>query len=232
MKLDSKMLNLNAGMFPNSNKPEDMFDNLRRADNARAEYVMCEIRLRFDMLHNKDNEIKKLQYERDLIEEDIIGGIKNDIASFCYNIFRMSTPNLLDQAWRYHYLKSEERLHELGNKEKKELKSSYDYVVLMVKRQLVPEKYHDKMKLTDVYNWCYSTAYEFRFELKNLNFNIFIPNFQSANSKNYLELVMGYRLEFDVGDHCQETVIKDINPEKFKERMGMWLEEKLNEKRK
>lgn len=236
MLLDySKFHNLDIFGRPTINSDVvDILDKYEAIDVAKAGYALSEINKRVGKANKKQEEIDNLIYEKELIIGDVINLIREDISQSYYNIFSfVRIRNLLWEAWDYFWLKKE------GETEKEHLKGpegsisledfekSYNVVIGTVKDKLIPEKYRDESILVEIMDWNLSTAYEFTFKYKDIEFIIGVPMFKNANNKNYLEMLSGYTLKFREDECSLGFGFSTLNPKEFKGKLESWIDERL-----
>lgn len=199
---------------------------------SRAQYVKSEIDKRIEKYKQKEEEIENLKYESNLIVSDIIGTIREDLEESFYNIFKWYQKDILSKTWKF----SRDKDNEDFKKDKKEYdehKACYEVVINRVKVGLIPEKYHKRLKLVEIIDFNYETEYEFKFQYKTLEFIICTPVFHNATKENYTDILSGYKLKTEDKSSCiteVSTEIKELNPDKFREKLGAWLGEKLCKK--
>jgi len=218
---------------------EDICKECDATELAKAQYALEETKKRLEKANVKQEQIDNLKYEKELILDNVFNLIREDIAQSYYNIFRFfNTNELLWEAWKYSLFKEKGRLQEIEEAHEKEpndckslevFENSYNFVLRTIKDRLIPEKYRDESTLVELIDWCYSTAYEFTFKYKDIEFIICVPMFNNANDKNYLEMLSGYILRFKESEYCIGLAFNAINPNEFKIKLEEWLDERLKE---
>lgn len=223
--------------------PNTTFDDICKEYDAeeleKAQYALEETKKRIEKANVKQAQIDNLKYEKELILGNVINIISEDIAQSYYNIFRFfNTSELLRESWKYSSFKGKGRLQEIEEEHKKEpenckpledFENAYNFVLRTIKDKLISEKYRDESTLVEIIDWCYSTAYEFTFKYKNIEFIICVPMFNNVNVKHYLEMLSGYVLRFKESEYCIGLAFKTINPDEFKVKLEEWLDERLKE---
>lgn len=200
-----------------TNDFDDPAEKFRAEGMAKASYIKSCIDDRLKKYKEKKELIDTLTYENVLIKEDIIGCIREDLEESSYNIF-MGLSEALTKAWIYFHHKEEN----------KEFKGIFELVLDYIKRNLIPDKYADKVELVDVVNFCFSAGYEFTFMLDDLEFIILVPVFGNANKDNYLYILNGYCLNFKESKHITNMIFNTLDPREFKKKLGEWINEKIH----
>lgn len=207
-----------------------LFD-VNTLETSRAAYVKSEIDKRIEKHKQKEEELENLKYESNLILDDILGTIKEDLDESYYNIFKWFARDIVAKAWRFSRNEKEEFIKD--EKEYEDCKTRYDVVINRVKQELIPEKYHKGLKIIEIIDYNWESAYEFKFKYKTLEFIICVPMFHHATKENYMDMLSGYKLKLEDKTHVIteiSTEFKELNPEKFREKFGEWIGEKLCKK--
>lgn len=235
MKLDYSSFDINWIGFDSSY--EDTFERNRYIEKAKAEYALSEVKLRLEKAENKQKEIDNLTYEKSLIMSNAVDIIKEDISESHYNIFRfLNMGDCLHKAWKYSYLKNEGRLVELpeeseNDESRDDYQRDYDFVVTMIKRRLISDKYRDRCELIEIVNYNYSVAYEFTFRTKDdIEFTIWMPVFLNADINNYREMLSGYALYFNSSEYVIDCAFRELDTDVYSQKLEEWLDNQIKEK--
>lgn len=238
--LDYSMFDVTGlGAWVNHNDMDEILKEEEAIEFSKAQYALEETKKRLEKANTKQAQIDNLKYEKELILGNVFDLIREDIAQSCYNIFRwLETSGLLLEAWKYSLFKSQKRLKEIEEAHKqdpkhckslKDFRDSYNFVIDTIKKKLIPDKYREDSTLVEIIDWCCSTAYEFTFKYKDIEFIICVPMFNNVNNKNYLEMLSGYILRFRESDVSIALAFNTINPNEFKEKLELWIDERLKE---
>lgn len=206
------------------------------SEYARAAYVIDCIHKRQDSLKKKREDIESLRYEEELIMGDILNVIATDLHNSAFNLFRGFAPELLRKAWRYSHFKNENRLDEFAEDDsedkytRKDHENAYMYCLTIIKQNLLPKWCVDDVELLQIMDNWYETSYQFTFKYKDIEFIVCVPVFQHANKDNYYELLEGYLLRHYEGEHFVDLDFYTLDPREFKEKLDVWLKERLGTK--
>lgn len=178
-------------------------------------------------LEKKKADIEKLEYERDLIQKDIVNTIKTDLNQSAYNIFRSYDEyRLFMNAWYYarHLIDKVK----YDDKTLEEYKSSYELVTTLIKMNLIPEKYRDLVSFGSIYTYDYNnySFYEFILKVNDFEFSIEIPIFENANTDNYHDLLGGYQLRKRY-EMYNDLIYKSLDYTDFSANVEYWLDKQL-----
>lgn len=218
---------------------EEMLEQNKSIERGKAQYALNETKERLKKASKKQEEIDNLNYEKGLILNNVFALIKEDIHESYFNIFRYCKVNeLMYKAWKYAYFKDSHRLNDLKKAHKEDpkynpslndYKETFEFVVKTVKNRLIPEQYREDSTLIELLDFNYSTAYEFTFKCKGVEYTISVPVFLNVNNNNFLEILNGYTLRFQESEHCIGFAFSAINPEEFMESLEKWLDERIPE---
>lgn len=214
------------------------FFNLEEREEARNKYILEEINKRQQKLKNKEDEIDNLQYERNLVLNDLLSVIRTDISHSGLNLFRyLDEGDLFYESWRYannHKNKDFEPYKD--NAVKKKEKQSYGFVTSQIERLILNGNTEFK-RVDSVMDYYYSLYYEYTYEIRGHEIYICIPNFHRADDKNYQELLSGYVIRYKESDYCIGWICSDIDYTKIYDKLMAWIndhwskieEEKIDE---
>lgn len=181
-------------------------------ENQQVKQILKPLELKEQRLADKEAIISQLQYEKELIEEDIVNTIKN-LHNSSINIFPYCKTDLLSNVWRG-----------WGNENKsKQLKTDLDFVLNVIKLRLLNND--DDFKLKDIYDFCYSAAYEFIFDYKGQDILVYIPVFANINKENKLYIMCGYSIQYKQSEHIWDTITHGFDTNKISQDLKEWLKD-------
>lgn len=168
--------------------------------------MLDKINYRQGLINKKNQIIENLNYEKELITNDIISIVKNFISSEISLIWGAGS-GYYDDAWKYFHYKDEITDEE----KKKKLKDAYDLVLMQIKSRILLD--NKDFKLQNIYFYGYDkTYYIFVYEYKNHVFEIKIPMFDRASSENYQDMMLGYKILIQTSESCWSIIICDLHP--------------------
>lgn len=181
-------------------------------ENKQGKQVLNQIELKEQRLTDKTNVITQLQYEKGLIEKDIVDTIKTELNNSYINIFRYLNANLLGDIWRGW----------LSKEKDKQFKYNLDYVLSIIKSKLLNND--DDFKLKDILDFCYSAAYEFIFDYKSQEILVYIPVFANITEKNKPYIMCGYMIQYKENEHTWTSITSGFDTNKISKDLKEWLE--------
>ena len=181
-----------------------------------------------DRLNNKDKAIEELQYERNLIFDNLCSIISNDLKNSVFNIFREFTSDICWKAWRWCSYKDKiDKSFDNGKITKDEYeqyKTCFDMTVSRVSDYFFG-KLKDEVKFKEIIrNW--TTGYDYIYTYKNQEISIFIPIFH-ADIKDYCYALEGYRAGYKESDCVQGYIANGLDYKEVAKKLQDWL---INEK--
>lgn len=195
-----------------------LFDNMFFVDYDKREqmkndYILEQINKRVAKLNTKNEAIKNLQYEADLIQNDIINCIRCDLSNSRNNIFWGVSDNIMYHAWLYG--KESEKSKEWEDKEYYEkCKTAYKYVLDVIKTKFL--KGIDNINFKEICMYGYGgDGYDFTYDINGINIEIYVPNFTQTNSKNYSEMLNGYIVRYEESPSCWDWISGGFDVEKI-----------------
>ena len=191
-----------------------------------ATYVLSEITKRQARLTQKQEAIASLQYEANLIVTDICRTIQEDLwAQPQYNMFYGFNNELFYEAWRYF---NQHKKKDFKPYEDKEVKSkerrSFNFVDDHLRQCIFTDP--DDAKMIECLDYCYSIGYDFTYKYKGEIIQIYIPLFQRADGKNYLDMLSGYRLKFKESEYGWGWIAGGLDYRELKTKLDDWLKER------
>ena len=213
-------------MILNYNKFNNMpYKNYEDMEGEKAKYVLDEIKLRLERKNQKDKLIEELNYEKDLITQNIISIIRNDLAYTKYNLFAGYNREMFSKAWRYINFKKDK--DDIDKETKKDFKKSFDFVANTIMENILLN--NKDFKLKEIYDYNFSQGYEFIYEYKNHKFSINIPMFSNTDEKNYSQMLSGYKISHFESKYTSMQIICGLDYTKVANDFKQWLVDNIKE---
>ena len=184
-------------------------------ENAKALEIVNNIKNKNEKMKQKQKLIEDLKYESDLIEQDMINNIKVDLYQSSYNLFGYISAS--------HFIDAQRYLHTDDKEKKKEYKPSFKLITDRIKKEILKD--NNEFKLKDISNYFYETSFEFEYKYKNHIIRIDIPMYSSAYTKNYNDLLYGYKCYLNTSEHCYELKFYDLNYKTFADKLEKYINE-------
>lgn len=185
--------------------------------------MLDKINYRQGLINEKDKIIKNLNYEKELITDDIVNLIKNLTSSemaLCWG----ANNRLYRDVWYYYH-----HINEIEDEEnKKKLKNSYDLVLMQIKSRILLDNKEFKLQNISAYGYD-GRGYSFIYKYKKETFEIYIPMFDVANEGTYQDMLIGYRILIQNSKSTWTSIICDLNPNVVANKLKEYIE-KLEEK--
>lgn len=178
--------------------------------------ILQQIKLKEQRLADKTAAIAQLQYEKELIEKDIVDAIKTELNNSCINIFAYYNPGILGDIWRWWKNRDKE--------ENKQLKASLDYILSIIKSKLLNND--DNFILKNIYDCNYSSAYEFVFDYKGKEILVHIPVFSNITKENKPYIMCGYMVQYTKNENVWALITRGFDTNKISQDLKEWLNEK------
>ena len=186
-------------------------------EKLKAQNIVSEIQIRQKRKNDKIKLIEELNYEKDLITNDIVGIIQRDLSCSQYNLFRGFNPDVFRKVWQYYHYKDT-----LTNKEKEEFKSSYEYIVSVIKEKILLN--NNDFELTKIIDSCFERHYVFEYLYKNQQIQVYIPMFLHTDNENYLEMLEGYKVYHNVDKYRYDCIICGLDYDEVASKLKEWSE--------
>ena len=207
----------------------DLLENIYGIDwdeheKLKNAHILNELSIRQERVKAKEKAIAELQYERDLIFNDVLAVFKNDIAYSEMNIFRGLQTDFLRRAWLFNEKELKEQVKEgkLTKEELKQRKNEYNFAINTVMNTFFEKELQEKVKFTKIIQeW--TVGYAFYFEYKDQEISIYIPTFGAIDEKSYSHMISGYRVNYKESEYCYNFICSNLEPKKVKERLNEWL---------
>ena len=195
-----------------------MLDNNFEFEEQHASQLLNQLDLKEKRLADKTAVLTQLQYEKELIEKDIVDTIKTALNVSCLNIFRyFNSADLLSNIWRGWLNKSKD----------KQYKYNLNYILSIIKSKLLNND--DNFILKDIIDFCYSAAYEFIFDYKSQEILVYIPVFANITQENKPYIMCGYMIQYKENEHTWAGITKGFDIAKINQDLKEWLGEERNE---
>lgn len=196
-----------------SKELEKIIDNNFEFEKQQALQVLNQLDLKEKRLTDKTNVLSQLQYEKELIEKDIVNTIKTSLNTSSINIFRYFNSDLLSNIWRGWLNKDKEK--------DKQFKDNLDYILKIIKSKLLNND--DDFKLKDIYDFGYSSAYEFIFDYKSQEVLVYIPVFANITERNKPYIMYGYMIQYKQDEYTWITITRGFDTNKISQDLKEWL---------
>ena len=191
-------------------------------DQLKSDYVAKEIKKRQEKLAAKEDAIANLQYEKDLILNDIVEVIKQDLSISGYYILRgFNAGTLLEKAWKYCWHKDEPEYYQT-EEAREEDKNCYNYILTTISRNILLDKKEFKFN-NKISNYNYGTSYDFEYIIRGHKIWICIPNYSSANAKNYLDLLQGHIVRYEESKNVNAIMAFNLNYAVLAKDLADWI---------
>ena len=191
-------------------------------DKAKSQYVMDELKKRQERLAAKEEAIRNLNYEKDLIISDICGVIAQDLPLSGHYVFRgLSAGTLLEKAWSYCNYKDKVGYYE-KEEAKDEDKGAYQFACLTIERNILLDNKEFKFN-NRIVDYCYGLFYEFEYIIRGHKIWICIPNYEAANSKNYIELLQGHIVRYQESENVIGILTSNIDYKELAKDLIAWV---------
>lgn len=186
-------------------------------EKLKAQNIVSQIQIRQKRKNDKLKLIEELNYEKDLITNDIVGIIQRDLGCSQYNLFKGFDADVFWKVWKYFWHKDD-----LKKKEKEEFESLYSYILSVIKEKILLN--NNDFVLTKIIESC-SMHYVFEYLYKNQTIAVYIPMFSHTDSENYFEMLEGYRVFLGEKYHYK-CIVSGLDYDKVANDLKEWIEKK------
>ena len=180
--------------------------------------LLDKINYRQGLINEKDKTIKNLNYEKELITDDIVKLVQSLSSSeiaLCWG----ANNRLYHDAWYYYH-----HINEIEDEEnKKKLKNNYDFVLKQIKTKILLDNKEFKLQTISAYGYD-GRGYSFIYKYKKEIFEIYIPMFDIANSAIYMDMLIGYRVLIQTGGSTWTSIICDLSPDVVANKLKEYIE--------
>lgn len=178
--------------------------------------ILDKIDYRQGLINEKNKIINTLNYEKELITEDIVKLVKG-LNSSELSLIWGATSKQYHDAWLWN------QQDVINNKNIDELKNSYKLVTLQIQDRLLLN--NKKIKLKDISLYGYDEiGYSFYYEYKKHTFEIYVPMFERATKENYKDMLLGYKLLIKTSEYTWDTIIRDLNYNVVAQKLKEYIE--------
>lgn len=207
---------------------KNIFDDVNARLDAdltiKVNSLKSNLNVKVSRLENKNKAIENLQYERDLIKNDIIQYVKSEYYGSSANIFAYISLEVRREAWLYfnHKDDAEFEWKENAKKDKnskyskKEAETAFNFILSVVRSKF--DLSEEKFKLKDLYDFWNSKALEFIFEYKKeddslVAIQLDIPDFSAISDESFEYFLAGYHVAVKdlKSDYCWNIVAADLD---------------------
>ena len=203
----------------------ELRESIEKQEESRKQEVLDKIKEAQDRIAKKDELIKELQFERDLIFKDFLGIVNKDLHDSSFNIFGGYVDNFLWKAWMWSCnkdrLNEELKKEELKKEEYKSYKLFFEISTKEVKNAFFGDL-EDDVKFKEITMY-WTTGYEFTYTYKNQEITIFIPLFYADDKNNLYNTLRGYRVNYKESEHCQGWICGGLDYKEVGKQLQEWL---------
>lgn len=197
--------------------------NLEEERLLKAKLLLNKINHKQDLINKKNEQIENLNYEKDLITEDIVHTIKNSLQDSEFNLI-WGASSVYRDAWRYGYNKDYPDANIFKDDETKDkAKKAYKWVTDSIKEKILLNNKKFKLKSISVYGYD-NQGYSFYYTYGKQAFEIYIPMFNTTNKDNYKEMLLGYRILIKTSDNCWKCILYNIDYHQLANNFKEYLE--------
>lgn len=195
---------------------EQFMQNQETKRQIETKNILDKIDYRQGLINEKNKIINNLNYEKELITEDIVKLVKG-LNSSELSLIWGATSKQYHDAWLWN------QQDVINNKNIDELKNSYKLVTLQIQDRLLLNNKKIKLKGISLYGYD-ETGYSFYFEYKNHTFEIYVPMFERATKENYKDMLLGYKLLIKTSEYTWDTIIRDLNYNVVAQKLKEYIE--------
>ena len=190
-------------------------------EKLKAQNILSQIQIRQERKNNKLKLIEELNYEKDLITNDIVGIIQRDLDCSQYNLFKGFGADVFWKVWKFSCYQDT-----LTKKDKEEFKFLYEYILSVIKEKILLN--NNDFELTKITDSCFARHYVFEYLYKNQQIHIYIPMFSHTDSDNYPEMLEGYKI-YHVQKYHYNTIAYGLDYDKVANDLKEWIEKNKEE---
>ena len=195
---------------------EQIMQELEAKRQIETKNILDKIDYRQGLINEKNKTINNLNYEKELITEDIVKLVKG-LNSSELSLIWGATSKQYHDAWLWN------QQNVINNKNIDELENSYKLVTMQIKDRLLLN--NKKIKLKDISMYGYDEmGYSFYFEYKKHTFEIYVPMFERATKENYEDMLLGYKLLIKTSEYTWDTIICDLNYNVVAQKLKEYIE--------
>lgn len=191
--------------------------SIEERDNLTKKYILSEIENRANILVNKNQEIKNMEYEKSLIEQDIAEILESDVHLSAINVFYPYSFQAIITAWEA----------QKNEKAKEEDKFALECILTCIQEKILKTK--NKFKFREMTSVNYHEKFSFEYEYQGIVFRIDCPIFEKATKENFFEILEGYAVYHQTSDSGWTSVCFDLDLDKLSEKLHNWLKKETKE---
>lgn len=195
---------------------EQIMQNQEAKRQIETKNILDKIDIRQGLINEKNKTINNLNYEKELITEDIVKLVK-ELNSSELSLIWGATSRIYHDAWLWN------QQDVIKNKNTDELKNSYNLVTMQIKDRLLLNNKKIKIKSISMYGYD-EMGYSFYCEYKKHTFEIYVPMFERATKENYKDMMLGYRLLIATSEYTWDTIICDLNYNVVAQKLKEYIE--------
>lgn len=206
-----------------NNEMQTYLKKYNTAKLIEAELIAKDLNSRITKLNNKQEAIKNLQYEHNLIESDIIHFIKIELYHSEFNLFKL-IDDLFIQAIKY--INRKNINWEESKYTKEACKHAYTIIISIVSKYILKNK--PGFKLDTILDYFFGCYYELEFIYKRKRIRIDIPMYKAVNPNNYTELLYGYRVYIKTGSNSWLQLFTNVDYRVIADNLEKYINEEMN----
>lgn len=197
----------------------------KQEEETKKQELLNEIKKAQDRIAKKDELIKELQFERNLIFKDFLYIIDKDLHGSSFNIFGGYVDDFLWKAWMWSCNKDNlnEKLkkEELTKEEYKSYKRFFEISTKEVKDAFFGDLKDDiKFKQITMY---WTTGYDFTYTYKDQEIIIFIPLFYADDEHTLYDTLSGYRVNYKENEVVLGWICGGLDYKEVAKKLQEWL---------
>lgn len=183
--------------------------------------LLDKINYRQGLINEKDKIIKNLNYEKELITNDIIELVRN-LTSSELALLWGNDNRVYHYAWLY-------QNQEIANEKNiDKCKNANQLVLMQIENKILLKNKDFKLQGISVYGYD-GRGYSFIYKYKKHTFELYVPMFNLANKETYKDMLLGYQVLIQTGEHSWSMIFCDLSPDVVAKKLKEYIE-KLEEK--
>lgn len=196
-----------------------LFMSYEEKEKTKNQFIIDQITKRTKKLAAKKQAIDDLQYEASLITSDIVNCIRNDLSNSSVNVFSGWDGRALWYAWKFYVRPdkkdwNDDKDYEMG-------KNTFEYITRKIERCFLKDISDYTFKGVIMYN--NDEGYDFQYEIKGIEIEIYIPNFSATNAHNYEDMLRGYALRYKSSSCSWDYISGGFEVEKMNQDLIQFL---------
>lgn len=180
-----------------------LMQNIEEKHLFKVKVLEQQTKKRLNLIEEKNNTIKNLEYEKDLITEDLIRIIKEEMNQELNLIWGKDSYSAYHTVWVYNQNKNNVKDQEKAKQLFKQITNTIREKILLGNKDF---------KLIEIIMKGYNgESYEFMYKYKKHKFGIKIPMFNTVNKENYNDMLLGYKIYYYKSEHCCTNIMFNLN---------------------